>query len=91
MSNTTTVTIRLDSKIKDKLDSLAEATQRSKSFLAAQAVTDYVNREAAILEGIEAGLEDMRAGRVIPHDQAIDRVEAIIEEEKVKKRAGRSS
>jgi len=86
-----TITIRLDSKIKDKLDSLAEATQRSKSFLAAQAVAAYVNREAAILEGVEAGLEDMRTGRVIPHEEAMDRIEAIIEQEKIKKRAGRSS
>ena len=33
-----TMTIRLEDDIKDRLDGLAEATRRSKSFLAAEAV-----------------------------------------------------
>lgn len=38
-----TVTIRLESELKQRLDRLAEAMQRSKSFLAAQAIRDFVD------------------------------------------------
>ncbi len=38
-----TVTIRLESELKLRLDRLADATQRSKSFLAAEAIRDFVD------------------------------------------------
>ncbi|MBL6751549.1 MAG: CopG family ribbon-helix-helix protein [Nevskia sp.] len=38
----TTMTIRLEEDTKNRLDKLAEATQRSRSFLAAEAIRDYV-------------------------------------------------
>ena len=38
----TTMTLRLEDDIKDRLETLAGATQRSKSYLAAEAVRDYV-------------------------------------------------
>jgi predicted transcriptional regulator len=38
----TTMTVRIDDDIKDRLESLAEATHRSKSFLAAEAIREYV-------------------------------------------------
>ena len=40
---TETVTVRLESKLKQRLESLSEATQRSKSFLAAAAIRDFVD------------------------------------------------
>ena len=39
----TTMTIRLEPELKQRLDRLAEATQRSKSFLAAQTIRDFVD------------------------------------------------
>jgi len=39
---TTTMTIRLENELKDRLDQLADATQRSKSFLAAEAIRDFI-------------------------------------------------
>jgi len=38
----TTMTIRLEPELKQRLDRLAEATRRSKSFLAAEALRDFV-------------------------------------------------
>jgi len=42
MSQTTTMTIRLDPELKSRLDKLASATHRSKSFLASEAVREYI-------------------------------------------------
>ena len=37
-----TMTVRLGDDMKDRLEVLADATQRSKSFLAAEAIREYV-------------------------------------------------
>jgi predicted transcriptional regulator len=39
----------------------------------AAAVADFM-----VLSGIEAGLADMRAGRLVPHDEAMDEIDAVI-------------
>lgn len=31
-----------------------------------------------MLDGIEAGLEDVRAGRLVPHETAMDEIDAVI-------------
>lgn len=75
----TTMTIRLSSETKAELALLADATRRSKSFLAAEAVAAYVARERTIIEGIERGIGDMKAGRTIAHAEAMAEVDALID------------
>src|SRR5207249_951585 len=73
-----TLTVRLKPKVKGKLDRLAKGTNRTRSFLAAQAITEWVERELEIVEGIQRGLADSRAGRVVPHHQVVARLEATL-------------
>lgn len=76
---TTTLSIRLSSDTKAQLGLVAVATRRSKSFLAAEAVAAYVAREGAIIAGIERGLADMKAGQTVPHEAAMDELDALID------------
>lgn len=78
MGVSTTMTIRVTPALKEKLGRLAQNTRRTRSFLAAEAVESYVDRELQIIEGIERGLADREAGRVTPHDDAMDRIDAAI-------------
>lgn len=78
--SSTTMTVRLATEAKDKLARLAAHTNRSLSFLAGQAIADYAEREMAIVESIERGIEDAKAGRVVPHDEAMRRLHAAIDE-----------
>ena len=78
MPASTTMTIRVRPDVKDKLDRLAAGTQRSKSFLAGEAVAAYVERELEIIEGIHAGLADVEAGRTVSHEEAMAEVYAVI-------------
>jgi predicted transcriptional regulator len=71
---TTTMTIRLPEEVKDKLGRLAHATRRTPSFLAGEAIAAYVAREAEIVEGIEQGLDDLEAGHLVDHDEAMARI-----------------
>jgi predicted transcriptional regulator len=76
---TTTLTVRLRPEVKDQLAELAHRTRRTSSFLAGEAIADYVARELEIVEKINEGLEDVRAGRVVSHEQVMDETQAIIE------------
>lgn len=78
--NSTTMTIRVPLEVSDKLSRLAKGTDRSRSYLAAAALSAYVDRELEIIEGIQQGLADVAAGRVIPHEQVVVQAEAIIAE-----------
>jgi predicted transcriptional regulator len=78
MPVSTTLTIRLTPEAKEQLSHLAQVTHRSKSFLAAEAIAKYISRESEIVAGIERGLADMKAGRVVPHDEAMARLENTI-------------
>ncbi|WP_372730423.1 CopG family ribbon-helix-helix protein [Novosphingobium sp.] len=75
----TTMTIRVPLAVQEQLARLSQSTKRSRSYLAGEAVAAYVERELAIIEGIERGLADMKAGHVTPHDEAMDRIDAAIE------------
>jgi predicted transcriptional regulator len=78
MPASATLTIRLTPEAKERLSRIAAATHRTKSFLAAEAIGRYVEREAEIIEGVERGLADMKAGRLAPHEEAMARLEATI-------------
>lgn len=75
----TTMTIRVSADIKEKLDRLAADTRRSRSFLAAEAVSAYVAREMAIIEGINEGLADVRKGRTVSHEAALAELASVID------------
>ena len=75
----TTLTVRLTPELKERLSALAKRTQRTKSFLAGEAIASYVAREAAIIEGVEQGLDDMHAGRVVPHEEVKRRIHDVLE------------
>jgi len=79
MTTSTTMTIRLDPQLKAKLGKLADGTRRSRSFLAAEAVETYVDRELAIIEGIERGLADVEAGRTVSHEDAMASLRRVID------------
>jgi predicted transcriptional regulator len=78
MPSSTTLTVRLPHKIKNRLGRLAKQTNRTKSYLAGDAIADYVNRELEIVEGIKRGVEDMRTGRVVPHEAAMAQLRATV-------------
>lgn len=58
----TTMTVRLEDEVKDRLDHLAASTQRSKSFLAAEAIREYVETNEWQIAEIEAALAEADAG-----------------------------
>ena len=79
MPDSSTLTVRLSNQTKDQLATLANRTRRTRSFLAAEAIADYVTRELAIVEAVENGRADVRAGRVTPHEDVAREARGTIE------------
>jgi predicted transcriptional regulator len=52
---------------KKRLEALAKRARRSKSFLAAEAISSYVEAESWQLDEIQAGLKELDAGRAVDH------------------------
>ena len=64
----TTLSIRLDPKMKKRLEGLAKRSKRSKSFLAAEAIAAYVEAEEWQLSETRSGLTDLDEGRTLGHE-----------------------
>lgn len=58
----TAFTVRLPDEVAVKLDQLAEKLDRSRSYMAARAIEDFVAREEWQLAEIEAGLAEADRG-----------------------------
>ena len=56
------MTLRLEDAVKARLDKLADATQRSKSFLAAEAIREFVENNEWQIREIKAAIMEANAG-----------------------------
>ena len=62
MPESSVLTLRLDPKLKKQLDRLSRAMSRSRSFVAAQAIREYVSLNDWQIEEIKKGIEEADRG-----------------------------
>lgn len=56
--SSSTISARINPKISKKLEKLAKATNRTKSFLAAEAIEKYVDEQSWQIEAIQNGVKE---------------------------------
>jgi predicted transcriptional regulator len=66
---TETLSVRIDSETKKRLDALAKQSNRSRSFLAAEAIAAYVEAEEWQLGELRAGIAELDSGESVSHDK----------------------
>lgn len=71
-----TMTLRIDEETSRQLDQLATATDRSKSYLAQKALTDFLALNAWQVAEIQNGITEADAGQFIEHDDVKRKWEA---------------
>ena len=64
-----TFTVRVDSVVKKRLEKLAKSTGRSRSFLAAEAIGEFVDVNEWQIAGIKRAMASMDRGEGIAHEQ----------------------
>lgn len=62
-----TMTVRLGSDMKERLELLAEMTHRSKSYLAAQAINEFLITQEWQLIEIKKGIKEADEGHLVDH------------------------
>jgi RHH-type transcriptional regulator, rel operon repressor / antitoxin RelB len=60
---TTTLSVRIDTDTKKRLEALAKRSGRSKSYLAAEAIAAFVEAESWQLDEIQSGIMELDDGR----------------------------
>jgi len=55
------MTIRLEGELKQRLERLADATRRSKSFIAAEAIRDYVELNEWQIQELQSAIKEADA------------------------------
>ena len=68
----TTVSVRIDPATKKRLEKLAKSTGRSRSFLAAKAINEYLDLNEWQVAGIQKALASLDRGEGVPHEQVRD-------------------
>lgn len=76
MSERATVTFHTTPENKKRLEALAAATRRSKSYLSNEALERYLAEEEDFIASVREGLADTDAGRV----HTLDDVQAALEQ-----------
>ena len=64
----TTLSVRIDAKIKKRLEAIAKSSKRSKSFLAAEAIAAYVEAEEWQIRETRSALHEIDGGDAIAHE-----------------------
>src|SRR5208283_5965241 len=73
-NNEKTISFRAVTEKIDALDSLAAAQDRSRSYLINEAITNYIEMHAYQDALVQKGLEEMRKGRVVSHEEIVKRL-----------------
>jgi len=69
-----TISFRAHAEKIDALDSLAAAQDRPRSYLINEAIANYIELHAYQDALVRKGLEDMRKGRVVSHEEVVRRL-----------------
>lgn len=71
-----TISFRLPAGTKQRIEHLAQATRRSKTFVIEEAITNYLNLNEWQVESILEGMKEIRAGQTTPHATVLAKWEA---------------
>ena len=65
----TTFTLRVETDVKKRLEKLAKSTGRSRSFLAAEALNQYLDVNEWQVTGVRKAMVTLDRGEIVPHEQ----------------------
>ena len=67
----TLISARVSDSLAKRLQNLALEMHRSKSYLAAQAIEEFVELQEYHVKAIKEGIEAVERGETVSHDQAV--------------------
>jgi predicted transcriptional regulator len=71
-----TISFRLPAGMKQRIEHLAAATRRSKTFIIEEALAHYLDLNEWQIKSILEGLKEVEAGHTTPHETVLAKWEA---------------
>ena len=71
-----TISFRLPAGTKQRIEHLAQATKRSKTFVIEEAISNYLDLNEWQVQSILEGLKEVKAGQTTPHETVLAKWEA---------------
>ena len=81
MSDSTVISVRISKNVKQRLARVAESMKRSQSFIAAEAIEEFVAVQEWQIAGIKEALASLDRGEGIPHEEVKRWVDSLNSEE----------
>ena len=72
--------VNLDEPTRDRLDRVAKAYDRKRSWIITRAIHEYLDREEAFASAVEAGIEAADRGELIAHEDVMAEMDALIQD-----------
>ncbi len=70
--------VNLDEETRDRLDRVARAYDRKRSWIIARAIQEYLDRQEAFARAVEAGIEAADRGELVPNEEVMAEMDALI-------------
>jgi RHH-type transcriptional regulator, rel operon repressor / antitoxin RelB len=67
--SSSTFTLRVETEVKKRLEKLAKSTGRSRSFLAAEALSEYLDVNEWQVAGVRKAIGSLDHGSGVPHEK----------------------
>ena len=74
MPETILISVRVTKDVAKRLSKLADATERSKSYVAGQAIEEFLTLQEWQVKAIREGIAEADAGKSMPHSDAVKRL-----------------
>ena len=71
MKKAALVSLRIDESLAGRLEQLAHATNRTKSFIASQAIEEYLAIQEWQVQAIQQGIDDVERGELVEYDAVV--------------------
>ena len=75
----TTITIRTNPELAEKIAAIASAMERSRNWVIEEALKQYVEAQAWQIEGIKAAIASLDRDEGIPHEQVMAEAETLLD------------
>ncbi len=72
MAKASILSLRMPEGLAERLENLAKATDRSKSYLAAVAIEEYIAIQEWQVQAIKEGINEAKTGKVVGHHKAVE-------------------
>ncbi|MGA9854537.1 MAG: CopG family ribbon-helix-helix protein [Gammaproteobacteria bacterium] len=71
MAESTLISVRVPKEVAKRLAKLATVTERSKSYIAGQAIEEFLTLQEWQVKAIKEGIAEAEAGKLLPHEEAV--------------------